>query len=408
MANSFTADFPEIWSRVQQEQLFKKTVAAAVADVSMKSQMSVGDTFNKPYRSVTSVQSYTRGTSITIDDKTDTQDQLVINSQYATGFYIDDFDKIQSRYDLIANYASDDADRLNIQIDQDILAEYANAASTVDDGDIGGTDGNAIALTSSNVLQVFAVAREKLAKQNVVMDKLFAAISPEVESVLVQYGAGRDTQQGDRVNNNGFIGRFYGFDLYGTNNLSGSAVLSLATNPTDTDTVTIGGITFTFVDTIGTTAGNIHIEGTVDATRANLAELINAPGTTDAGQVALSAANQRIVSKGWSATNDDDADTLTVVAKGVGRLVVSSDLTDGTDTWTATKQVQHNVFGRKGAISMVIQRNAMPKIKEVETKLGVNVLNGVLYGIKTFNKGTKELVDVQIKSSAFTAGASNY
>ena len=52
-------------------------------------------TFNKPYRSSNSVQTYTRGTSITIDDKTDTQDQLVINQQFATGFYIDDMELVK-------------------------------------------------------------------------------------------------------------------------------------------------------------------------------------------------------------------------------------------------------------------------------------------------------------------------
>ena len=408
MANNFTADFIEVWSRVQQEQLFTKTVAAAITDVSMKSDMSLGDTFNKPYRSTTSIQSYTRGSSITIDDRTDTNEQLVINSQFASGFYVDDFDVIQSRYDLVANYAKDDADRLNIQIDADVLSQVSAAASIVDDGSIGGTSGNGISLSTSNVLSTFAAARQAMAKQNVMMDNLFAVISPEVESVMVQYGAGRDTSLADGTQNNGFLGRFYGFDLYVSNNLTGSAVLYMATNPTNTDTVTIDGIVFTAVTTIGTTAGNFLIAGTVDLTRANLEGLINSPTTTSANQVALSTANARKVTKGWSAVNSNTADTLTVTVKGVGRLVVSETLTAAADIWTAATQLQLNLMGRKEAISLVIQSNAAPKIKQVETKLGVNVLNGILYGIKTFNKGTKELVNVKVRSDVFTAGATNF
>jgi hypothetical protein len=106
--NTFTADFPEIWAKEQQIVFYKENVAMKIADVSFKSEMSFGDTLNRPYRSANNVQSYTRGTAITIDDKTDTNEQLSANKQFATGFYVDDFDKIQSRYDLIASYAKDD------------------------------------------------------------------------------------------------------------------------------------------------------------------------------------------------------------------------------------------------------------------------------------------------------------
>jgi len=406
MANSFAADFPEIWSRVQQEQLFKETVAMAIADVSAKSQMSLGDTFNKPFRSTNSVQTYTRGTSITIDDKTDTQDQLVINSQFATGFYIDDFDTIQSNYDLIAEYARDDADLLNIAIDSDLLGEQSVATSTVDDGDIGGTPGNGISLSITNVSSVFGVGREKLAKQNVMMNNLFAVLSPEFENIMVQFGAGRDTVLADTTQNNGFIGRFYGFDLFSSNNLTGSSVLALATNPTAADTVVYDGITFTFVASPAA-AGDIDIAGSVDGTRANLEALINDPFTTTGGGFALATDDARRVARNWTAVNNDTTDILTVTVKGVGRLVTSETLTDVTDEFTAALEIQHNLFGRKGAISIVIQKDPAPKIKEVETKMGVNVLNAILYGIKTFNKGAKELVNVEIRSDSFTAGAEN-
>jgi hypothetical protein len=40
MANSFTADFPEIWAREQQEIFYKENVAMKIADVSFKGEMS--------------------------------------------------------------------------------------------------------------------------------------------------------------------------------------------------------------------------------------------------------------------------------------------------------------------------------------------------------------------------------
>ena len=401
MANSFTADFPEIWAKEQQEVFYKENVAMQIADTTFKGEMSYGDTLNRPYRSSNAVQSYTRGTAITIDDKTDTQEQLSINRQFATGFYIDDFDKVQSRYDLISAYARDDGEYLSNQVDADVLGEYSNADATVDDGTIWGTAGNGISLTTSNVLKTISAAKKELRKNNVSATDLFGVISPEFEDILIQYGAGRDTDMGDAANEKGVTMQFYGYDLYVSNQTAGSAVLSLATNPTNGDTVVIEGVTFTFVDTIGTTAGNVHIETTVDATRANLETLINAPTTTAAGYVALATNDARVFGNQASATNDDTADTLTVVFKGAGTLEVSETLTDGTDTWTATKEKQHNLFGKRGATTLVMQSDARPQVKQVPDKLGVNILNGVLYWVKTFADGAKQLVNVEIQSSAF-------
>lgn len=400
MANSLSASFPEIWAKEQQEVFYKENVAMAVSDTSFKSMMSRGDTLNRPYRSTLTVQSYTRGTGITIDDLTDTNESLTINNEYATGFYIDNFDNIQSNYDVAANYGRDAGVALSNQVDADVLGDYADATSTVDDGDIGGTAGNAIALTTTNVLSVLGAAKRKLQKQNIPMNDLFGVISPEFEEILVQYGAGRDTTMGDEANKNGFIMKFYGFNLHRSNQLAGSAVLAMATEPTANDTVVIEGVTFTFVASPAA-AGDVDLSGTADGTRANLASLINNPGTTNANHVALSAADQRTFNN-ISATNDDSADELTVVAKGVGVLNVSETLTAGGDEWTTTDQAQHNLFGRKGAFTLVMQSEPSVKVRDVDDKLGRNILNGVLYGNKVFADGAKQLVDVQIKSDTYS------
>ena len=102
----------------------------------------------------------------------------------------------------------------------------------------------------------------------------------------------------------------------------------MATQPADGDPITIGGVTFTFKTVLGATAGNVLIGGSADAARANLAALINAPGTTTANGVALSAANQAIIQQQLrlTATNDNTANTMTVVGIGSGALVVSEAL----------------------------------------------------------------------------------
>jgi len=401
MANNLTADFPEIWAREQQEIFYKENVASKIADTSFEAEMAFGDTLNRPYRSSNAVQSYTRGTDITIDDKTATNEQLSINRQFATGFYMDDFDKIQSKYDEIARYAQDNGVYLANQVDSDVLWEYVNATSTVDDGDIGWTAGNGIALTSSNVLKTVSAAKKALKKQNIPSTDLFGVISPEVEDILIQYGAGRDTAMWDTANKEWVIMNFYGFDLYVSNQTAGSAELTMAVDPTATNTVVINGVTFTAVSTIGTTPGNFLVGTNADTSRAALAGLINDPSTTDANGVALSAEDQKVFANQISATNNDTTDILTVIAKWVGTLEVSETLADAGDIWTAVDQKQHNLFGKRGATTLVMQSDARPEIKDEPKKFGKNILNGVLYGFKTFADWAKKLVNVEIKSSTF-------
>lgn len=401
MANNFSASFEEIWALEQQTVFYKQNVAMKVADISFNATMKTGDTLNRTYRSTNKPQVYVRGTDITVDDKTDTLEQLSINKQYANAIYIDDFDQIQDKYDIAQSYGYDNGVFLANQVDADVLYETLNAASVVDDADLGGTAGTGIVLTSTNVLQVVATAKTKLKKQNVPLVDLMAVISPEFEQQLIQYGAGRDTNMGDSANENGYIMNFYKFALYGSNQLTGTAVLSLATQPTDGDTLTIGGVTLNLVTTIGTTPGNVLVVTNVDTTRANIAGMINNPSTTSANQVALTGDNLRLFQNQFVAVNSNSADTLTVTGKGVGVLVVSETLTDATDTWTATKQIQHNLFmsGRNPVLVM----QSMPKVqqKEEPKKLGKNLLNGVLYGVKTFQDNSKKMVDVKIRSNTY-------
>src|SRR3990167_5119738 len=401
MANSFSASFPEIWAKEQQTVFHKLNVAMKIADVSFNSALSFGDTLNRPYRSTNFPEVYTPGTAITIDDKTDTNEALTVNKKYANGFYVDDFDAIQNNYDAAANYGRDNGQFLSNQVDSDVLGEATNATSDLDDGDFGGTTGNGVTVTASNISSIFGAARKKLQKQDIATDNLKAVLSPEVEEVMVQSRSGMDTQGGDRATDNGFIGKYYGFDLYSSNQLANSAVLSLATTPTDTDPVVINGVTFTFVTTIGTTAGNVLIVGSADVARANLVGLLNTPQTTDANGVALTGEDLKKIRNHVSAVNDNTADTATVTYKGIGALTVSEALTDATDTWTAAKRLQHNLFIAGSAPTLVMQSMPSVKVKDVPDKLGKNVLNGALYGVNTFTDNANRMVNLKVNASGF-------
>lgn len=403
MANSLSAGFIEVWAKEYQTVWHKMNVAKMITDLSFNSQLRKGDTLQRVYRSTDpndpQIDSYSRGSDITIQDITDTAETLVINDEFAKGFYIDDFDALQSNYDQAAAYGRDNAVLLSNKCDADVLVEYQNATSTVDDGDVGGTDGNGITLTTSNVLDVVSSAKKKLRKLNIPQEELFGVISPEFEEILVQYGAGRDTRGGDEYNRNGYMRDFYGFKLYVSNNLAGSAVLALATNPTADDTVSVNGVTFTF-KVAPAAAGEVDIGADADGSRANLAAAINGGAGAGSDYIEVSTSDRRKLLN-VTATNDDTANTLTVVQGGAGVITVAETLTDATDEWTTALEKQHCLFGSRGGVTMVMQRTPFIKLQDAQKRFGRYVLNGSLYGIKTFNDGADKLVNVELASSTF-------
>ena len=406
MANDLTPSFEDVWARTQQDVFLKRSIAMVVADTSFNSTMRAGDVLKRTYRSVTASDVpglYTRGSDMDDTDITDVAETLTVNKEYYISFVVDDFDAIQSKYDVAMNYGNDFGIVMQTQMDADVLGEVFNAASTVDDGTIGGTAWNGIALSTSNVLTTVTAVTKKLTKLNIYDTDKVGAVSPEFEEIISQYYGAKVTDLGDDVSLNGYFTKISGYKLYSTNNLAGSAVLAMATQPTDGDTVTIQGITFTFKTTLGSTAGNVLIGASADAARVNLAALINTPQTTTAQGVALSAANiKQLRSRGVTATDDPSGNTMIVKFKGAGVLAVSETFTDGTDTWTAVKQKQHQLFGIKNkCTTLVVQKKPSVEVERVQKRLSDRIKNGMLYGLKTFADNAKYMVNVEIKSSGF-------
>lgn len=282
-------------------------------------------------------------------------------------------------------------------MDADVLGEVVNATSTVDYGDVAGTAGQGIPLTVANVLNVVTAATKKLKLLNVYDTDLIGAVSPRFENIISLYYGAKVTDLGDDVSQNGYFNKISGYKLYSTNNLPCTAVLAMATNPTAGDTVTANGVTFTFVSPIGTTAGNVLIGASADATRASLATLMNAPQTTTATGVALSTTNSDRFRARVTAVNNDTANTLTVTVKGVGELTVAETFTDGTDTWTTTLKKQLNLFGVRNKCTTLITQK-MPSIEKTRIPLqfGDYIKNGMLYGVKTYLDNAKRMVKVEV------------
>lgn len=382
-------------------KLYKENVFRNIASFKEESSLKDGQKVDRPYRADIRVQKYTKGTALTAQDITATSDQLTVDKIFAALIYVDSVDKIQNKWDAAEAWSGETVTRLSNQIDADCLYEAVNANDTVDANDLDSslTASDGIQLTVANILNMFTVTARKLDVQNVKSDGRFFVISPQVRQVLLTFIAGKESVLGDRTGEAGNIGRYMGFDLYVSNNLTGKATWVPANNPSNNDTVTINGITFTFVTSIGTTAGNVLIAGTTALTITNLVTLINAPGTTTANGVAFTGANLDTIQNGWVAT--DGTTSITVFAKGASYMTVTG--SDATDVWTAARQKQLNLAGEKGAVDLVIQKE--PSVQMASTvsagKAGMNILPMTLYGVKTFNDMTKRLLSVEVRSDAY-------
>lgn len=329
MANSF--NFADIRARTQQDVFLKKSVAMVIAQNESRA-ISYGKTYKRNYSSVlaTDVPNVVvRGSDMTVRDVSDTTETLTVDKQFGIVISINDWDELQSAYGLAMTYGNQYGEIMKSQMDADVLYEVVNSFSTVDAGDTGGTAWQGIDLSTSNVLNTVMAATKKLHTANVWDTDFVAAVSPKFENIIGLYYGAKVTDLGDDVSLNGYFNKIAGFKLYSTNNLTCSAVLALGVQPTANDTVTIQGVTFTFVSSIGATAGNVLIGADVDATRTNLATLINAPWTTTANGVALSTANASTFTARVTSVNDNTANTLTVYFKGANSLTTSSSLTSG-------------------------------------------------------------------------------
>lgn len=397
MANSF--NFADIRARSQQDVFLKKSVAMVIAQNESRA-ISYGKTYKRNYSSVTATDVpsvVVRGTDMTVTDVSDTTETLTVDKQFGVTIAINDWDEIQSAYGLAMTYGEQYGEIMKSQMDADVLYEVINAYSTVDAGDTWGTAGQGIDLSTSNVLTTVMAATKKLHLANVWDTDFVAAVSPKFENIIGLYYGAKVTDLGDDVSLNGYFNKIAGFKLYSTNNLTCSAVLALSVQPTANDTVTIQGVTFTFVWSIGSTAGNVLIGADVDATRANLATLINAPSTTTANGVALSTANARTFTARVVAVNNNTADTLTVYFKWANSLTTSSSLTSGSNLWTAALKKQLNVFGiRNKCTTLIAQKMPTVERTRIPLQFGDYIKNGMLYGVKTFKDNAQRMVKVDI------------
>lgn len=406
-ANSLTASSPKYWARAMQKKFYNTvTFRAYTSFVEQSLLKNNGRIVDRPYRSDVTAENYTKGTAATAQDLTSTTDTMTMDKFYTVLMYVDDVDKLQNKYDSVRLWSEEAGARIGVRFDGDVLYEVVNATSTVDSSDLGGTADEGITLTASNVADVFGEVNQYLDNLNVPESERYFTISPLFYNKLWKYIQGKESALGDKTGETGNIGTYGGLKLYKSTNITSEATWTPADNPSNTATIVIDGITFTFVSTIGTTAGNILQTTDLATTLALVVAFINGGGLETATGCAastcqsLSLANQRTV-QNWVAV-DNSSTSITVRVKGqVDPTVTSS---ESADTWDAKWEFQNLMAGRKNAIDAAIQTNPMIDVQMASTvangKRGTNVMPLLVGGIETFTHGKDNLVRVKVRTDS--------
>ncbi len=428
--NPNTIPMQTVWSKEYQSTHYKIPVYPAISNYRLKANLAKGNIVKRTYARQMTAKTMGGGGEFTRQTIVDTEETLTVNYEKDASFYVKDLDQLQNHLPLQQKYARNSSAALHQQIDADVLGKYASFTNSLSASYFGGTSGNGIELTSSNVPQIFSGVNLLLQRSNIFLnvsakftavkaeDSQFdmgaAVISPDVYNKIIERLEGKVGALGDSVGVQGHVGKYMGYELFVTNALAWTGTLYLATNPADGDTIVINGVTLTAKSTVdaGTTAGQFKIASTVDLTRANLVAFLNAPTTTvadstNAGYNAVSAtpdssgfSNQdRLSNMTW--TNDNAADTATVVALGKGYVPVSDTLTAAADGFLTGKYIQHCLIGVMNAIDVVIQQEPKLDIRTRDGYVGKDVVTWCAYGINVFNDGLAKMVDVKISTENY-------
>ena len=409
MANSVADLKPDFWAREAQRSLFVDNKAMAIANTTLRNLVAgEGNAVERTIISYPASATYVPGTDITTVAIVGSKEELSIGTWRANLVTIDDTEKVQSIVELGTNIANKMMHDHNNKIEQAVLAEVTNSIWTLDDGNVGGTSGSNAVVNTNTVPQFFIAADTKLDAIDAPKAGRTAVVGGHFLGQLKLQQAGRQTAFGDGVNTRGVVANLFGWDILYSNNLPYTAVLSLVTQPTNGDTITIAGVVITLHATLiaeGTSSGGwADIRTDVDTTRTFIRDLINynngtggtVSGTHGTDFTDVSAENRFLWQKrGLLAVDSASADTLTIT--GYGDIVCSETLTDATDGFTSKRQ--DALFCVKGCIDMIVQIPPKVEVTRDPDQFADIVKSLLGYGKKTFADGAREMVRVKIDAS---------
>lgn len=217
MPNNVSVHYPEIWTKKLQNRYDNNGVMTKLVNTSLSGELAQhGDTVHMSKAGDISINNYSAGTNTTIQTLTSTEDTLILDQAKYYHFSVDDLEKAQANIDIANTYLDRAAIAMNLVVDASLLSMY----SSVDAGNIFGSDASPIVLTQDNIFQWFLSMGQKLDELNIPSTGRVVVVPPYVATLITRFIGNRDTADGDTAIAKAMVMReFAGFEVYKTTNL---------------------------------------------------------------------------------------------------------------------------------------------------------------------------------------------
>jgi hypothetical protein len=392
MANDYSAYNPENFMPMVQDFRDFSLISRKIGRFAFKDVIGRdGDRVHWPYDPDLYTQGYTPGTDLTSPSRTGVDDYMDITTKRAVVFSDDPISQAQRKDKTLTTKLAKRAGQvLGRYVDQDAIGQgVTSAASNVT------PSAGAVSLSKTNAMDYITKMLATVEEEYGADGEMWCLVDPLRRAILSQLFVENGFNEADASLRNGFIGKAAGMNFYVTNDLPTTFISTVATQPTAGDTFTIKGVTWTCIADGGTaTAGQVKIGADINDFKLIMVAAINGgtpPNTGDYMDVSEKNRNKlrnAQVSAGTFATH---ACTIT----GYGRMNPSVSW-NSANNYISTAETGHILAGRKGAISVGVQKE--PTLYEGKESLRPesNYIIYQLHGKKVFYEDTFRLAKLQI------------
>jgi hypothetical protein len=207
---------PTIWSGQVFTDFQKETILGGFCNRNYEGEISgQGDTVKINSVGPVTVRTYTKNSTgnLTVEQLADSQSTLVIDQADYFAFSVDNIDTAQAKGDVMGAGVTNAAQAMAEKADTFVANLYTQA---------GASTYATVTLASSDhgVLDLFGRAGQLLSEMNCPKAGRRAYISPYVEAQLVKQNVLMTLGANAELFGNGYLGRYLGFDIFGSNNLA--------------------------------------------------------------------------------------------------------------------------------------------------------------------------------------------
>lgn len=209
---------PEVWSQKLLKIFDENAVMANLVNRDYEGDIqAAGDVVKVRTFGDVTINDYTRDQTISFQALTDPMQEMTIDQQKYFAFKVDDLDKAQANVDILEGYTKRAAIGIRNVVDSHLLSH----ADDVDAGNVIGSTGSPITLTSSNIYGYIADMGELLDGGNIPSENRHLVITPKVKTLLLKSDEfTRASNLGDTVVQNGYIGNVAGFGVHVSTNIT--------------------------------------------------------------------------------------------------------------------------------------------------------------------------------------------